>query len=137
MSSASLFHPISDDAPSTEKGGNGKETPALAEQIRAQQRKGEKTRRLKAVPFNKKFKGTRADLHLLALFTLLTSAACLKLPPRLKRLLFELPRLSEVSEGDTIGSVIVLGDRVGLLSLEFARTEGCRLVLGRRTSLSR
>lgn len=77
--------------------------------------------------------------HLLALLTLLTSpAACLKLPPRLKRPLLGPPRLSDVSEGDAIGSVIVLGERPGLPSLEAARTESGRLELGRRrTSLSR
>lgn len=77
--------------------------------------------------------------HLLALLTLLTSpAACLKLPPRLKRPLLSPPRLSDVSEGDAIGSVIVLGERPGLPSLEAARTESGRLELGRRrTSLSR
>jgi hypothetical protein len=101
------------------------------------QEEKQKTMGVLDIPLNTNPKRPWSDFHLLALLTLLTSAACLKLPPRLKRPLFGPPKLSDVSDGDAIGSVFVLGDRAGLPSLEVARTEPDRLALGRRTSLSR
>ena len=120
--------------PPTKKGGGDgeKETPTLAKETQRTREK-DKTKGRSGRPFQRRPKRTRVGFHLLALFTLLTSAACLKLPPRLKSPLFGPPRLSAVSEGDAIGSVFVLGDRTGLPSLEVARTEPDRLALGRRT----
>ena len=124
-SAAKQHHPSQEEA----------RTEQLKEKRRRSLDETARSREKKTNGVDKSPTGHTAGFHLLALFTLLTSAACRKLPPRLKRPRFGPHRLSDVSEGDTIGSVMVLGDKAGLLSLEAARA-GVRLVLGRRTSLS-